>query len=90
MKYKYKLSKLDCANCANKIECKLNNDENIEKATVNFSKMTVSVLTNVSDTKKYITKIINSVEPEVSVLEMNEEKKESSLVFSIIRLILSL
>lgn len=90
MKYKYKLSNLDCANCANKIECKLNNDENIEKATVNFSKMTVSVLTNVSDTKKYITKIINSVEPEVSVLEMNEEKKESSLVFSIIRLILGI
>lgn len=90
MKYKYKLSNLDCANCANKIECKLNDDEKIEKATVNFSKMTVSVLTDVSDAKKYITKIINSVEPEVSVLEMNEEKKENSLIFSIMRLILGI
>ena len=36
MRYKYKLNNLDCANCANKIEAKLNKDSRIEKATVNF------------------------------------------------------
>ena len=55
MKYRYKLNNLDCANCANKIEEKLKLDTNIKNANVNFSKLMVSVETDMKiDIKKYI------------------------------------
>ena len=53
MKYRYKLNNLDCANCANKIEEKLKLDTNIKNANVNFSKLIVSVETDMKiDVKK--------------------------------------
>ena len=46
MRYKYKLNNLDCANCANKIEQTLKKDKNINDASVNFTKLTIMVETN--------------------------------------------
>ena len=54
MKYKYKLTELDCANCANKIEEKLIKDKNIINANVNFSKLTLIVETNLENLQKRI------------------------------------
>ena len=42
MKYKYNIKNLDCANCAKKIEEKLNKDKNIKNTIVNFSASTVT------------------------------------------------
>lgn len=88
MKYKYKLNELDCANCANKLECKLNEDKNIKNATVNFSKLTVTIETNMENgVKEYVSKIIKSVEPEINILELSEKNNNSNNInYNIIRL----
>ena len=68
MKCKYKLNELDCAACANKIETKLNKDKNIENAVVNYSKLTISLETNLTnDVKEYVEKIVKEVEPDVKL-----------------------
>lgn len=73
MKHRYNISNLDCANCANKIECALNKDKRINKAVVNFSKLSVMVDTNIDkDVKKYVQKIIDKTEPGVILLDKNE------------------
>ena len=73
MKHRYNISNLDCANCANKIECALNKDKKINKAVVNFSKLSVMVDTNIDkDVKKYVQKIIDKTEPGVILLDKNE------------------
>ncbi len=73
MKHRYNISNLDCANCANKIECALNKDKNINKAVVNFSKLSVMVDTNMDkDVKSYVQKIIDKTEPGVKLLDKKE------------------
>ena len=63
MKYKYKFNELDCANCANAIEQKLNSDKNIKTASVNFSKLSLIVETDLDkDVKKYVNNIILAVD----------------------------
>lgn len=92
MKYKYKLNNLDCANCANKIEEALNKDINIEKANVNFSKLTVTIETKIDkNIKEYISKIIKNIEPDVNLLELTENKEiKSKTIIDITRLILGI
>lgn len=76
MKYKYKLTELDCANCANSIEEKLIKDKNIINANVNFSKLTLTVETNLeNNVTEYVTKIIKSIEPDVNILEISSDIK---------------
>lgn len=73
MKHRYNISNLDCANCANKIECALNKDKKINKAVVNFSKLSVMVDTNIDkDVKSYVQKIIDKTEPGVMLLDKKE------------------
>ena len=73
MKYKYKFNELDCANCANAIEQKLNSDKNIKTASVNFSKLSLIVETDLDkDVKKYVNNIIASVEPDSFVIDIGE------------------
>lgn len=89
MRYKYKLNNLDCANCANKIEAKLNKDSRIEKATVNFSNLILTVETSIEkDVKKTVSSIVKSVEPNVKVLELAETEKNNKVIFDVIRLII--
>ncbi|MEI3530052.1 MAG: heavy metal translocating P-type ATPase [Bacilli bacterium] len=92
MRYKYKLSNLDCANCANKIECKLKDDSNIENANVNFSKLSLTIETAMdSNIKNYVKKIVQSVEPSVDVLDLSETSKtENNVFFDIGRLVLGI
>lgn len=74
MKYKYKFNELDCANCANAIEQKLNSDKNIKTASVNFSKLSLIVETDLDkNVKKYVNNIIASVEPDSFVIDIGEE-----------------
>ncbi len=91
MKYKYKLSNLDCPNCAARIEDKLKSDKNISYANVNFPKLTLTIDTDIRDAKKYVSQIVKSVEPSVDVLNLNDNvNNKKSLVFHTVRLIVGL
>lgn len=70
MKYKFTINNLDCANCASKIEKKLNETPDITNAIVNFSKSSLTAWTNrEGDIKKYLESIIKTIEPDVTLID---------------------
>ncbi|MBE6063401.1 MAG: cadmium-translocating P-type ATPase [Clostridium butyricum] len=73
--FKLLLEGLDCANCANKIERKVNELEEIEEASVNFSMGRMHVRMKEELNKENIigkiTKIVKDLEPDVKVKETN-------------------
>lgn len=92
MKCKYKLNNLDCANCANKIEQTLKRDKNINDASVNFTKLTVMVDTNMEKgVKTYVSNIVKGIEPDVYVLDLNENATtKKSVLFHTLRLVIGI
>ena len=91
MKYKYKLSSLDCAACALNIEKKLNENSDIKSASVNFSKLLITVETDSKNPKKLVSSIVDMVEPDSKVLDLNEVvENKSKLKFHVVRLILGI
>lgn len=91
MKYKYKLSSLDCAGCALNIEKKLNENSDIKNASVNFSKLLITVETDSKNPKKLVSSIVDIVEPDSKVLNLNEVvENKSKLKFHVVRLILGI
>ncbi len=89
-KYKYKLSNLDCPNCARKIETALNKCENIKSASVNFAKLEVNVETSLkSGVKKIVEKTVKATDADVKVLDLNS-KDNKKIIFDITRLILGI
>lgn len=91
MKYKYILNELDCANCANKIERKLNENEEIDKAIVNFNKLTVTVYTKKDKgVKELVQRIVAEIEPDVKVLESNDNNKKNNTKLEVLRLTLGI
>ncbi len=85
-KYKYKLSNLDCPNCARKIETALNKCENITSASVNFAKLEINIETPLkSGVKKLVEKIVKNTDDDVKVLDLNS-KEHSKIVFDVSRL----
>jgi len=77
MKYSYNIKNLTCANCAKKLEDKLNQDENIQKALVNFATSKVIIETDLSFPFNYVKNIVKETEPDAVLSE--EEIKENKL-----------
>ena len=83
MKKEFKLSLegLDCANCANKIEQKVNKLDEVEEANVNFSlgRMNVTMKDglNKQDLINKITEIVKQLEPDVNVKEYIKNSQET-------------
>lgn len=91
MKYKYKLSSLDCAGCALAIEKSLNENKDIKDANVNFSKLMITVTTDNKNPKKLVSDIVKKIEPESKVMDLNESyENKSKFKFHVIRLILGI
>ena len=91
MRYKYKLNELDCAGCAFEIEKKLNADKNISFASVNFSKLLVTVETDNNDAKRLVSNIVRQIEPDIIILDLNETaQNKSKLKFHVARLVLGI
>ena len=74
-KYEYEIAGLDCAACANEIQEGLNKNPEIKNANVNFAKMKLTYETDTLS-KEGIEKIIQSIEPEVELLEVNSKSKD--------------
>ncbi len=86
-KYKFKLSNLDCANCAKKIENALNKNENINKASVNFANLSLVIETPLKNgVKELVKEIVHSVEPDTLVYSQDENTYKNKLLFDVIRL----
>lgn len=73
-KYKYNINNLDCANCARKVEEELNKNDKLNNVIVNFSTSIISYETDVFS-KEDVLKIINKIEPDVTLTEEKQEKK---------------
>lgn len=79
--HKFTLKDLDCANCANKIQNKLAENENYENVVVNFNTLRLSLESELaySEVKEHVVKVISELEPEVEVLDIDKtcgEEKE--------------
>ena len=78
MEIKLVLSGLNCANCANKIETKVNKINGIENASLNFSTTVLTVKINKEEEKNNIVNEIKSIvkklEPHVKVIEKTDNK----------------
>lgn len=78
------LKGLDCANCANKIENKVNKLESVEEAVLNFSLslLIVSLKGNsdVNRVEEEIKTIVSKLEPDVIVSKYNNNIKEKKNV----------
>lgn len=74
-KYEYEIAGLDCAACANEIQEGLNKNSEIKNANVNFAKMKLTYETDTLS-KEGIEKIVQSIEPEVELLEAHSKNKD--------------
>lgn len=74
-KYEYEIAGLDCAACANEIQEGLNKNPEIKNVNVNFAKMKLTYETDTLS-KEGIEKIVQSIEPEVELLEVNSKSKD--------------
>ncbi|WP_077851291.1 heavy metal translocating P-type ATPase [Clostridium felsineum] len=76
-KKEFSLEGLDCANCAAKIENKLNETNGISYANVNFVTKTLTIeidkTNNVSALVAKVTDIIKKLEPDVTITEIKED-----------------
>ncbi|WP_350342793.1 heavy metal translocating P-type ATPase [Proteinivorax tanatarense] len=75
VKIKYNLNGLDCANCANKIEERVDKLSNIEKANVNFVNKTLTIeVTKDINPFDDINRIVKDLEPHIKVTQYNSSK----------------
>ncbi len=90
-KYTYILKDLDCANCANKIQNELSKNNEIKNVSVNFNTLKLVYETDTL-TKDDVEKIVQSIEPEVTlILPKNSDKKKSvNILPEFIRLIVGI
>ena len=64
-RYTYLLNHLDCANCAKKIEDKLNNHDNYYNVVVNFTTLKLTFETKDENHFDELNKIITAIEPDI-------------------------
>ena len=87
-KQEFILKNLACANCANKIQTKLEGYKDLKNVNLNFSKLKLTYETE-EVSKEEIEKIIKQIEPEVELLEKNSkiEENNNKTLFQVCRLI---
>ena len=89
MKYTYKITGLDCANCAHKIEDYLNKDERFKNVILNFSTSKLTYETNITNSFDVVNEIIIKLEPSAKLIKAKEKvKHEYSISLVIISFIL--
>mgnify|MGYP004463066653 FL=1 len=86
--YKYIVKNLDCAACSKKIEDKIASYDEYKNVSLNFATLKLSFETDKDkNVKQEVQKIITSVEPEVEIIEENEQNKsEESIKGDLVRL----
>lgn len=93
MKYKFRIEDLDCPNCAAKVEKYLNNDSNLSNVSINFSKLTLTLETDLKkDVKKYVEKLSQDIEPDMKLFELtdNISLDKKRVIFDILKLVIGI
>lgn len=67
MNYKYKIKGLDCANCTQKIEDRLNEEDDIEDCVISFATGIMTFHSDNEQIEEKITHIIKNMEPDVEI-----------------------
>ena len=75
-KYEFKLEGLGCANCANKIQAKVAENEDYKNVVLNFNTLKLSFETEVEVEDESIISIVKAIEPDVNVINFKKENKE--------------
>ncbi len=90
-KYEFILKNLDCANCANKIQNKIAENQEFQNVVVNFNTLRLTYEAE-TENKVKIVQIVKSLEPEVEVMETRSKNQEqdNKTAFQIIRLVLGI
>ena len=78
-KYRYNIINLDCANCAREIEEELNKNPKLNNVVVNFSTSIISYEADNELDLKELNKLVKDIEPEASVISINEEHQTKEL-----------
>ena len=86
MKCNYKIKNIDCVNCAKKIEDYLNKDANISNASINYSTLNISYITNIENSINYVNNKIKEIEPDTYIYD--KETKEENYFYDYLNLIL--
>ena len=86
-RYSYKVSGLDCPNCALKIENEIKKNEEFKKVNLNFSTLTLNYETDIDNSFLRVNEIIKTIEPDVKLVQENELNKEYHLCVLIISFI---
>lgn len=77
------LEGLDCANCAQKIEDKINKINGVKKATLNFVNKKLLIEFSDAINEELINQIkstITSIEPDVNIIEFNENMSDNGKI----------
>ena len=72
MKHEFILEGLHCANCAAKIENKLNNEPGFDEVRFSFATLELEIITDQEDIHDRVQEIVDSVEDGVTVAEKHE------------------
>lgn len=75
-KYKYIINNLDCADCARKLEEKLNKNKRLNNVIVNFNTSKLSYESNEEISLKELNEIVKKIEPEAMISSEVINKKE--------------
>lgn len=84
-RYEFILRNLDCANCANKIQKLLSSSRDLSNVVVNFNTLKLKYKTDVL-TKKDVEDLINTIEPDIELIDVLEKKEEKKSTKEILRL----
>ena len=77
MKYKLKLSGLDCANCTQKIEDRLNQESDIQDCIISFANGIMIFHSDNEHILEKISNIISQMEPDVQIQNMNKSQTDN-------------
>ena len=90
--YRFTVKNLDCAECARKIEKKLSSYDEYKNVVLNFATLKLSFDTEKDkNVKQDIQKIIKSVEPDVKIVDGDDEdNSEEDIKKDLIRLIIGI
>ena len=68
-RYSYKITGLECANCALRVETALNKEKDFKNVSVNFASSKISYETDLENHFKKINSLLKEIEPGAKIVE---------------------